>query len=287
MRKSGIVTAGCACVVLCLQCAPAAAIALSTRQRNQAFMASDRSHSFNLAEPVKDLIFLHIPKNAGNAIEDAAHDVNIPWGKNMDFKTEEWDSWVVNTHCSQWHIPPRYISKPNVYSYPKLEVFCVVRHPYARAVSEFRWEAIGKGFNCTPNELNSFWRDVLSDYQKNRFTRDCHILPQSEYIWDMHGEQVCTHLFDVPSLPASLNNFFQKNHYDVRLPAREDSHREACGDLRPKDFDDDVLAMLNQIYRKDFEKLAYMGFAPHGRVNHSISAADPWASSDANNYRDI
>lgn len=241
-------------------------------------LAPEQSNASNIT---KELIFLHIPKNAGTAIEDAGSEKNMTWGRNMNFATCEWHDYVVDTHCSQWHVPPRYIRKPVVYS-QAYEIFCVVRHPYARALAEYRWEAFQNSWNCTPALLNTFWRQLVSDYQKNRFTRDCHVLPQAEYIWDADGKQICKNIFDMPTLPMTINNFMEFSNYSVRLPVRGESEREYCDNLRPSDFDQDVLAMVNEIYKEDFQKLGWMGFQPHGPVNRNIKAGSLEDSSVLN-----
>merc|ERR1719323_2691043 len=67
------------------------------------------------------LMFLHIPKTAGTAVEDAGKLSGVNWGRFMDFST-----CGRPKQCQAlWHEPPGFFKAVNMYTTAK--VFCVVR----------------------------------------------------------------------------------------------------------------------------------------------------------------
>jgi hypothetical protein len=94
--------------------------------------------------------------------------------------------------CSYWHIPPRYLehSAPsftvpplrteNVYINSK--VFCVVRDPLDRALSEFKMRTKkAPPPNSTSAAVNAFLIELASTQRFQPLCRhDCHFLPQYE-----------------------------------------------------------------------------------------------------------
>ena len=80
--------------------------------------------------------FLHIPKNAGSSIEVAAEKLGLHWGR--------WAAWKhlrqhvpAFTECLDYHIPIDALLRPNPYE--GKEVFCVVRNPFDRLISQYSW----------------------------------------------------------------------------------------------------------------------------------------------------
>ena len=101
--------------------------------------------------------FLHIPKNAGSAIEDAARREGIPWARWVD-----WAPFLCNgsprtrrgcnttrSHtpmcvfsvgqraCPCFHTPIDTLENDGPYR--GKHVFCVVREPHDRMVSQYTW----------------------------------------------------------------------------------------------------------------------------------------------------
>ena len=140
--------------------------------------ADDLSALFQLPPPQpgdKPLVFLHIPKNAGSAINSRYRRFLIREKNFTKYKHQ---------NCPYWHLPPRYWGPYNPYKDNK--TFCVVRHPVDKAVSEFKMRH--------PKELNQ--PDTLLKLEKWLRIKqwwsgggiDCHMVPQYEYIWDENGQ---------------------------------------------------------------------------------------------------
>eukprot|EP00971_Amphidinium_carterae_P319926 6359384-Amphidinium_carterae.1 len=117
----------------------------------------------------KELVFLHIPKNAGTAIEELGLAFNLHWGRyaatalkkrqNARFKKcvfhhmpiayQFQGSTTVRYHCRgsiPWKLTEDGWPVLNRSAGANLDVanFCVIRHPYERAISEFKYRMKNK-----------------------------------------------------------------------------------------------------------------------------------------------
>lgn len=224
------------------------------------------------------LVFLHIPKNAGSAVEEAGIVAGIRWGKHMDFVGCDLGA----NDCSVgWHQPPALLYGINMYT--QSTVFCVVRDPIHRAISEYRYivanpqyqwqyKHLVKKWGCHPNGLNGFLRSAMDRYLGGEpFLQLCHMLPQYKYIWgppDENGThcQWCSEVLRLDDFPQSFNSLMDRYGYTgVRLPPRDGSgpHDEhdnsanvgACQELGPDDVETDVRVKLVTVYEQDFRMM--------------------------------
>lgn len=218
--------------------------------------ALDAAHE-EQSELLPELVFLHIPKNGGTAIEAAGWRHGILWGRHMDFKQCSFGR--ARRKCSPWHIPPGYMQAPNLYS--ETQVFCAVRHPYERAISHFRWTVARLGYDqsiaCTAETMNMYLELLYGPtyYQADNFMQDCHLLPQSQFIWDEHGHQWCTHILRMENFPDEFNTFMKQHDFPVHLD--EPANKGACHNLGVADLDNKSLALLNSVYVEDFSRLDF------------------------------
>lgn len=219
-------------------------------------------------ERQQSLLFLHIPKNAGSTIEDVAHEHGVRWGKYMNLH----GCAMTTGRCNAiWHEPPALLGPANVYT--GATVFCAVRNPYARAVSEykyvysnpeFRWEHydLVEEAGCSSWGLNEWLVQVLRQYLNgDTYKQLCHLLPQSYYIWgppDDEGRQCryCHEILRVEDFPNNFNDLMKRHDYPVRLSAE---HRNigGCPNLSYTDLNLTALQMLTTVYYNDFVLLNY------------------------------
>eukprot|EP00913_Durusdinium_trenchii_P027549 g25839.t1 len=96
------------------------------------------------------LKFIHIPKNAGSAIENLGYHLKYAWGLHdhslhclnasecsQTVPVRRLCCWPNNvTACSVWHYPPR-MDEELTQNYANCSTFCVVRDPLRRFVSEY------------------------------------------------------------------------------------------------------------------------------------------------------
>jgi len=216
------------------------------------------------------LLLLHIPKTAGSAIEDAGLAEGVLWGKHMD-----WDACHLgegNCHVS-WHEPPAFMSKVNPYTNSK--VFCVVRNPFDRVVSEYKYIYSNKEYRwdyneliqtagCTAEGLNEWVARALAKFDEGGiyvYEQLCHLLPQSYYIFgppDIAGEQCqyCQEILHQEELPGAFNDLMTRFNYSVRL-GEEPVNEGGCHHLTPQDLNTTTRQLVRRIYGDDFKMLNY------------------------------
>ena len=202
------------------------------------------------------LTMIHIPKNAGTTIEEVGHAHGYNWGRwthvpswhselwghtssnNWRFTTakDKRDSGAVPygcSPCSPWHVPPASYQRElgfNPYNPLTNETFCVVRHPYARAISEILYyqgllRNVSKS-TCAADTINGLVNGALDSVQDfllgfsswdgaldarnldGRAMADCHWLPQAAYA-NGPGVPACQHVLHVESLEADWAQLMQ------------------------------------------------------------------------------
>ena len=187
---------------------------------------------------MKKLFFSHIPKTAGKTIEEIINGYILK-NKKMDsigekyfrdlkkdpkfknyyeyFLKKKYLDLLINyqnkTHwnINIWHIPLSYWNNKILMEYKKRYIiFCVIRNPYERVVSDFKYwikfyKNIQKGrlnlyfmnlikeikyiydndFSLTSKNLNRMVKKLYSS-KKYKYVLDGHLIPQYEFIYSLH-----------------------------------------------------------------------------------------------------
>ena len=231
------------------------------------------------------LKFIHIPKTGGTKISMQALDHKIRWGQYetslkcsdkrncTDFAAKreccysQQEASQAQHRCSIWHMPPAEDSLI-AESYAGCQTFCVVRNPFSRFISEFRWHMIywtprepGQGFNLTT--LCS--HDVFMKYSKERmqqdaaavldFTDDCHRMPQSKYvISDDKKHSYCNHVIRFENLTEEFNTLIKAYNLSVRLDTRKiNSFEQLC----QIELSQELKIWIYNRYQLDFKRFGY------------------------------
>mmetsp|Transcript_10547 Transcript_10547/g.23744 ORF Transcript_10547/g.23744 Transcript_10547/m.23744 type:complete len:565 (+) Transcript_10547:93-1787(+) len=222
------------------------------------------------------LTFMHIPKNAGTAVEEAGAKFKIWWPRKwLSF----WHGVEMPDHsfCEKYHVPPQYleaVGDSDAKVYADSGTFCVTRHPYDRAVSEYSYMLSvpwGPGMSvthgtgllerprCSEEGLNHFiqkaMRKVLAG---NKFMHDCHMVPQSEFIWGKDGKLWCQNILRSEDFPLAFDQLMERNDYAARLEVNKTNNStETCPHLSRASLSLDTKRMLDTVYEDDFSKLNY------------------------------
>lgn len=218
----------------------------------------------NYAPDSNGIMFIHIPKNGGTAIEEAGLAHGLVWG---DPDAEKIVMGGQGEDCSKRHVPPHL--HPADFS-SLSETFCVIRDPYSRILSEYRylrgqdwghWFLSVKGYIQGHDEacsagLNRFAQEILRTYPIKRFMNDCHVIPQSEYIWGPDGHRWCDKILRFEELGESFNSLMKKHSSPVRLTSHANVAEE-CPELTASDFTPETLSLIQSVYKDDFSKLNY------------------------------
>ena len=242
-----------------------------------------------------NLAFLHIPKNAGSAIEDAARKLGVFWGR-----------WAVRNHtrvhvgdgCPYYHLPIDALPEPHAYQ--GRAVFCVIRSPFARAVSQYGWlhymqaydsapsrkphqrrrhsmqlppdqQSFSSRKRCTVLGLNEYLRQELSSYAaaknatRRRQVGNCHFLPNSRFVWTGEGRRACQFVLNHSTLEHDFDALMREHGLGIRYLDMS-SHAQklssaslaaACKKLVPSDIDADNVRRMQRIYSDDFSRLGF------------------------------
>jgi len=212
---------------------------------------------------------MHIPKTGGTLIEEIALENGVRWGMNMDL---DGCGRVADT-CPFWHWPPAWLPKPTIYD--DKEVFCVVRNPFSRIVSEYRYlvanpdlafdyAGLLEEHGCTEEGLNGFVRSAL-DRMMNGDTmlQLCHLIPQSTYIWgpvdealDEPQRQWCQDILRNEDLDREFDDLMERKGYGLRLEGNR-SNEGACTNLSMANLTSESRRLVRAVYFDDFDRLNY------------------------------
>jgi len=226
----------------------------------------------------KSLLFLHIPKNAGTTVEELGIHANpeIRWGlyktSYKDVTFPDMISVRSGAKCSYWHTPPSQFPQPNPYADPDYEVFCVVRDPWTRLVSEFiyTWTHYRKFMakdlknkECDRVTFNIWLKGMLASMERgNVYMNNCHMLPQYHFIKGQQGRTWCKHVLRFENLTSHFNKLMREWNLDIRMESGTKSNAksdDACRKLSEKKLEH-VYAMqlvpkVRKMYAIDFSHL--------------------------------
>lgn len=243
-----------------------------------------------------NLQFLHIPKTAGSSIEEWGKTAGLKWGAKFFGLVDVVNisgSLCPLFHVPPSIVTLLLANKTlTAVQNPYLdsEVFCVKRDPYARAVSEYSWrldrflnlstEQFATTLNqvdedviqicpgcdyhetCSASGMNYFLTSILLKI-KNRSESPsvdrCHFLPQVDYIWSK-GERTCKHVLDLENLTDEFEQLMAREHCDLPKSYQDEVSTQKtsiCENLSPTDLEPETRALIQDVYKDDFEKLGF------------------------------
>jgi Sulfotransferase family len=252
----------------------------SARHEEEAALAYVRSiHNLE-----RSLTFLHIPKTAGTALENAAGEAGINWGSCL-FRHKprrdickypgdhDWPQYV-----GWWHIPSHFFPLAGTNPYEWAEMFAVIRDPYDRMVSEYYYMCTLKVMNWRPDQcnrtrlsekayMNEWLTNKLNDQRTPKsalryLTDNGHFTPQYEFIVGPNEVRMVDYVLRLddtlkPSFSRLMKGFGLK---DVRLKkfnAIGAGSREEGANLGVEDLDETAVSWIHKKYPSDFGEFLY------------------------------
>jgi hypothetical protein len=157
---------------------------------------------------------------------------------------------------------------PNPYS--KAATFTVVRDPYDRVMSEYRY--LSQESHDDPMAMQQWISDKLKAVVAFRHFPG-HFLPQHFYAFGPDGSQILTHILRYEKLSEEFPKLMAEYKLSIVLPAKErwtaptNNAKWSKGHLSPE-----VIAQINDLYRLDFERLGYkMVTSPAEFVDENVN----------------
>jgi hypothetical protein len=182
------------------------------------------------------LEFIHIPKTAGTSVEDFGLENNIKWGRyNKKYLNENYKL------CSNWHSPNFKYKKNN---------FTIIRNPYDRIISEYFYRKTKVPFI---NWLNN----IIKKFKVNKYVFDCHLLPQSEYVYDKNGNKKIEHIIYMDqNMLNNLDILFKK--YNLNLDIKKFPKKNVSNKIFSKyELDQKTLDKIYNFYKIDFDNFGF------------------------------
>ncbi|MDN3554935.1 sulfotransferase family 2 domain-containing protein [Halomonas maura] len=157
----------------------------------------------------KNCIFVHIPKNAGQAIEsEILQELGEKWSTREKFLLRKNDNPSMGPPRLAHLYASEYLEKGYVDEeyFKGAYKFAVVRNPYARLVSEYRYRAYLCSFETFVKKKMLKVRD---NYDNGKDLRR-HLEPQVKYIFDSDGNKIVDDVFKLEELKKVESIFLGK-----------------------------------------------------------------------------
>lgn len=200
-----------------------------------------------------NLKFIHIPKNAGTSIENLGKLYDYKWGRFDNIKVYK------NSPCDYfiWHSP--YIQKEKGYEY-----FAIIRNPYDKIISEFYYVTSGKikkGEYGNKKHIEIFYEwfnNIHNIYKTNKYWNNCHILPQSNYIFDKNGNKIVEHVIIMDKdFNKNLNILFNEKFnlgIDINKFQKDNSTKK---EFNKNDLNNNIREKIYKMYEQDFKNFGF------------------------------
>ena len=141
---------------------------------------------FPAKSPVPDIYYIHIPKTAGTSIEQIFYKYGYFVGSGYFYKNKGMLSFLKKTKYSDispWHIPIKHLSKELKADISKKIKFAVVRNPYSRIISDFKfWNKYFEDRKRKKPKSLSNINTFIDEFRDDPLAFDCHFTPMTEYV---------------------------------------------------------------------------------------------------------
>jgi len=240
----------------------------------------------------RELVFVHIPKNAGTSIEDVAHERYVDWGRFRFNWGRTMQRMPDGSKCHHWHVPPHLKEPPNPYAEAGTDVFCVTRDPWDRMRSEYTYAvarappsaAVPAGPPaCSTEAFNGWVTQQLRSCcagQRGRWPRpfalDCHLVPQWSFVQGPRGRRWCKEAIPITQLAPRFNALMRSYGLRFRLAPHRRANPSSgrCPMLSNSSLKEaywpSTQEIMRRVYRQDF---LHLGDSIQGHAGLLINAS--------------
>jgi len=188
------------------------------------------------------LLFVHIPKTGGSTIENTLKGEGIPEALHSRMRLGK--NAVTPQHMHR-EVIERWIPE-TFYD----AAFCVVRNPYARISSEYKWQKQAR--NAQIPDFNTWVNNQFEKHQANEFVGDNHIRPQTDFVWDGLKVFRLEEGLEKPLKFAMLNLELDPHRISVDAIRSDGKTKHVKLDITAQ-----TLQNIQVFYRPDFDAFGY------------------------------
>jgi len=112
---------------------------------------------------------------------------------------------------------------------------------------------------CSVEGLSHFVVTSTTAFQQGRrYIDNCHNLPQSEYIYDESGNQICDDILRLEDLPEAFDKLMEEHGNAARMGATQALDTSGvCPGLGVGDLSVEAKQLMREVYGDDFKRLNY------------------------------
>lgn len=234
-------------------------------------------------QPTRPLNFVHIPKNAGSSIVEAAIQANLNWGDCL-FQ-QEWPGRQCPhpptmpytppeepSNSIPWHLPV-FLLDENPYT--QFDLFVVLRNPYDRAVSEFYYRCDNFPGHCKGLDGHRAARVLNRNIQlalktqyhaphksEDYVTQWSHWIPQHDFVYHRNGKRLVEHALHVELLQEEFPSLMKAYNYsNITLPPVPVKQRHD-NRMTVQNLTMETIKLIEVVYERDFEVGGYPVWSP-------------------------
>ena len=197
-------------------------------------------------------IFVHIPKTAGQSVEQVfVDDLDLTWSSrdqlNLFFNDDPSFGPEQLAHLyAEEYVRLGHIDQDRWNSYFK---FAIVRNPYDRILSEFRYR---KSRRTGP----LFWF-LRKHYRDDYLDMARHVVPQVRYLFDDKGNCLVDEIVKFEDLKEKMPAIFKRIFGDVRTLPRRNESENGRRRLTRHQLSKWNRKAIQKRYAEDFRMLGY------------------------------
>lgn len=196
-------------------------------------------------------IFVHVPKAAGQSVEAAfLQDLNLDWSEKSELLLRANSDPNIGPQRLAHLYASEYVSLGHISQerFDQYTRFAVVRHPYRRVMSEYRFRSY-----LHTGPLWAFLRRPLNN-EFSDHTR--HMVPQSKFIFDENGKKLVDKIVKFENLAEEIAPIF-KDIFGRDMPFPYQNRSKPMFPLKSKRLTDAHKRRIYEMHKEDFDNFGY------------------------------